>query len=127
MRVDWNKKGWKGKKEGMVRGRTNLGMKSRDKVVIALFKCSIPLDTSQFGRNGKLGEWVVFDGTHSITFHSIPYIFYKIKQWNVESSHTILFHTITLHQFKHNLKWLLSFRLYISENNYLARELQKPN
>ena len=73
-------------------------------MVILLLMCSIPLDTPQIGWNGKLKEWVVLDGMRSIPLHSIPSIFYKTKQWNVASSHSIPFHPTTLHQPKYSLK-----------------------
>jgi hypothetical protein len=61
------------------------------------------LHTPQIGWNEKLHEWVVLDGMGSITLHSIPSLFCKTKQWNIIISHSIPFHSITLHQSKHSL------------------------
>jgi hypothetical protein len=85
-----------------------LGMKNKDKIVILLLKCSIPSDTSQIGWNENLVKWMVLDGMGSITLHSIPFLIYKTKQWNMVPSHSIPFHSITLHQSKHSLKMSIS-------------------
>jgi len=66
--------------------------------------CFIPLNTPQIGGSKKLVKLVVLDGIGSITFHSIPFFFYKTKQWNVAPSHSLPFHSTTLHQSKHSLR-----------------------
>jgi hypothetical protein len=42
-------------------------------------------------------EW---NGIHSITYHSIPFIFYKSKQWNLILYHSIPLHSTRFHQSK---------------------------
>jgi len=62
----------------------------------------ISLHTPQVERNEKLKSWMVCDGMSSIVFHFTPFIFYKLKQWNLIIYHPIPSHSITHHQSKHN-------------------------
>ena len=64
------------------------------------------MDTPQIGWNGKLKDWMVWNGMYSIMFHSTPFFFCKSKQWNLITYHSTPFHSITYHQSKQSLMFL---------------------
>jgi hypothetical protein len=82
---------------------------------------SIPLHTPQIGWNRKLDKWVVLDGMDSIILHSIPFIIYKTKQWNLSISHYIPFHSTTFHQSKHSLSVYIMPQLLIFFKNVIFK------